>query len=80
VEHETIFHELLNSDLPPEEKSDVRLADEAQLVVAAGLITTSCKQHWVLVLVRPDHLRFYLMHSVLLHTLPKEEIRLPKPS
>jgi hypothetical protein len=39
-----------------------------------------CKQHWVPVLVRPDHLQFYLMHSVLLHTLPKEEIRLPKPS
>lgn len=41
VEHPTIFHELLNSDLPTEEKSDARLGDEAQLIVAAGLITTS---------------------------------------
>jgi cytochrome P450 len=41
VEHPTIFHELLNSDLPVEEKSDARLGDEAQLIVAAGLITTS---------------------------------------
>lgn len=41
VEHSTIFHELLNSDLPEEEKSDARLGDEAQLIVAAGLITTS---------------------------------------
>jgi cytochrome P450 len=41
VSHPTIFHELLNIDLPPEEKSDVRLGDEAQLIVAAGLITTS---------------------------------------
>ena len=39
--HTTIFHEILSSDLPPEEKTDVRLADEAQLVVAAGIITTS---------------------------------------
>jgi cytochrome P450 len=41
VKHPTIFHELLNSDLPTEEKSDARLGDEAQLIVAAGLITTS---------------------------------------
>ncbi|KAK3900297.1 Trichodiene oxygenase [Staphylotrichum tortipilum] len=43
--HPTIFHELLhNPDLPESEKSDARLGDEAQLIVAAGLITTS----WVL--------------------------------
>lgn len=41
VSHPTIFHELLNSDLPEEEKSDARLGDEAQLIIAAGLITTS---------------------------------------
>ncbi len=40
--HPTIFHELLNNpDLPEVEKIDARLADEAQLIVAAGLITTS---------------------------------------
>ncbi|KAK0646805.1 cytochrome P450 family protein [Cercophora newfieldiana] len=39
--HPTIFHELLGSDLPEEEKKDARLGDEAQLIVAAGLITTS---------------------------------------
>ncbi|KAF3388205.1 Trichodiene oxygenase [Talaromyces pinophilus] len=39
--HATIFHELLNSDLPDVEKSNARLGDEAQLIVAAGLITTS---------------------------------------
>jgi cytochrome P450 len=41
VTHPTIFHELLNSDLPTEEKSNARLGDEAQLIVAAGLITIS---------------------------------------
>ena len=41
VSHPTIFHELLNSDLPASEKTDARLGDEAQLIIAAGLITTS---------------------------------------
>ena len=41
VSHPTIFHELLNSDLPPSERTNARLGDEAQLIVAAGLITTS---------------------------------------
>ncbi|TPX25955.1 hypothetical protein DIZ76_011413 [Coccidioides immitis] len=41
VKHRTIFHEVLNSDLPDDQKSDARLGDEAQLIVAAGLITTS---------------------------------------
>ena len=45
VSHPTIFHEVLNNDeLPESEKSDARLGDEAQHIVAAGLITTS----WVL--------------------------------
>ncbi|SPO05572.1 related to cytochrome P450 CYP3/CYP5/CYP6/CYP9 subfamilies [Cephalotrichum gorgonifer] len=40
--HPTIFHELLNNtELPEEEKSNARLGDEAQLIIAAGLITTS---------------------------------------
>lgn len=38
----TIFHELLlNEDLPVAERTNRRLADEAQLIVSAGLITTS---------------------------------------
>jgi cytochrome P450 len=44
VKHPTIFHELLNSNLPENEKTDARLGDEAQLIIAAGIITTS----WVL--------------------------------
>ena len=39
--HPTIFHELLNGDQPESEKTDARLGDEAQLIVAAGLVTTS---------------------------------------
>jgi cytochrome P450 len=39
--HPTIFHELLNSDLPSQEKSVDRLGDEAQLMIGAGLETTA---------------------------------------
>jgi len=39
--HPTIFHELLNCDLSPEEKTLARLVDEGQTVVGAGMITTA---------------------------------------
>ncbi len=40
-DHPTIFHELLESDLPPEEKGVQRLGDEAQTILGAGLETTA---------------------------------------
>jgi cytochrome P450 len=39
--HPTIFHELLNCNLSPEEKAFPRLLDEGMTVVAAGTLTTS---------------------------------------
>lgn len=36
----TVFEGILNSSLPPEEKTDIRLASEAQLIVFAGEGTT----------------------------------------
>ncbi|KAK5054451.1 hypothetical protein LTR84_001341 [Exophiala bonariae] len=36
----TVFSELLHGDLPPSQKSDLRLQDEAQLIIGAGLATT----------------------------------------
>lgn len=39
-EKTTIFHGLLRSDLPDEEKSTGRLTEEAQLIVFAGTDTT----------------------------------------
>lgn len=41
LEHPTIFHTVLGSDLPPQEKTRDRLGDEAQLVIGAGVTTTS---------------------------------------
>jgi len=37
----SIFHELRDSNLPPEEKTLQRLADEAQIIVGAGTETTA---------------------------------------
>jgi cytochrome P450 len=37
----TLFNELLDSDLPPEEKTFARLADECQSVIGAGTETTT---------------------------------------
>ena len=39
--HATIFHEILKSDLPPNEKTVDRLWQEAQILVAAGTETTA---------------------------------------
>ncbi|KAL2850213.1 cytochrome P450 [Aspergillus pseudoustus] len=39
--HRTIFHEILDSKLPPEEKTLPRLADEAAVTLAAGTLTTA---------------------------------------
>ena len=39
----TIFEGILSSSLPPEEKTDLRLASEAQLTVFAGEGTTGRK-------------------------------------
>ncbi|KAK5651119.1 hypothetical protein OQA88_13258 [Cercophora sp. LCS_1] len=66
VIHPTIFHELLNSELPEEEKRDARLGDEAQLIVAAGLITTS----WALTVAS-----FHLIKNPSAVTRIREEVK-----
>jgi hypothetical protein len=40
-EHPTIFHEVLESDLPPEEKGLQRLGGEVQMTIGAGLETAT---------------------------------------
>jgi cytochrome P450 len=44
ADHPTIFHDIINSDLPPQDKSLDRLTQEALSVVGAGMETTK----WVL--------------------------------
>lgn len=38
--HQTVFHALLNSDLPPVEKTSFRLGEEAKGLIAAATFTT----------------------------------------
>lgn len=58
-DHPTIFHSILDSTLPPKEKSVARLADEAQMFVMAGTTTTAWTfeviHFWLL--SQPDTLR-----------------------
>jgi cytochrome P450 len=41
LEHRTIFREILDSKLPPHEKSLSRLAEDAAVTIAAGTLTTA---------------------------------------
>lgn len=41
LEHPTLFHDILQSNLPESDKAVSRLKDEALIVVAAGTVTTS---------------------------------------
>lgn len=72
-DHPTIFHSILDSELPPEEKSVARLADEAQLLVMAGTTTTA----WVFevihfwLLAKPETLR--KLKDELKAAIPKPE-------
>ncbi|KAL8940289.1 MAG: hypothetical protein Q9211_002353 [Gyalolechia sp. 1 TL-2023] len=39
-DHPTVFHELLNSNMPEREKATNRIRDEAQTIIGAGISTT----------------------------------------
>ncbi|KAK0654873.1 cytochrome P450 [Cercophora newfieldiana] len=69
----TIFHELLNSDLPPEEKTLQRLCDEGEILTGAGSETTA---------QTITRLFFYLKHAPeTLNTLRKElDAAIPNPN
>jgi len=75
--HKTVFHELLNSKLPEEDKSVDRLADEALSVVQAGNETVS----WTLtvatyhILANPEILR--KLKTELAATIPDPEADIP---
>lgn len=73
LEHPTIFHELLNSSLPPQEKTTQRLAHEAQVVLAAGLETTA----WALTVGT-----FYILNNADIHSALRRELEdaIPDPS
>lgn len=63
--HPTIFHELLRSNLPPQEKSPKRMFQEAQTVLGAGTETVSSTL---------SHLIFYLSYTPGAYVKVREEI------
>ncbi|KAF2162127.1 hypothetical protein M409DRAFT_69340 [Zasmidium cellare ATCC 36951] len=65
-EHPTIFHSLLQSDLPPAEKSNLRLAEEAQLILGAGIETTA----WALC-----QATYYILSDSTIHQKLKTELK-----
>ena len=63
VKYRTIFHDLLESSiLPKEDKSVGRLWEEAQLLIAAGTVTTaaSISSAFVYLLLDPKRLQVLL--------------------
>lgn len=70
LEHPTIFHSVLQSDLPPQEKTKDRLGDEAQLVIGAGVTTTA----WAL-----DHAIFHILSNPGIVSRLREELRQAVP-
>jgi cytochrome P450 len=54
--YHTIFHEILNSDLPDAEKSHSRLWQDGQVTIIAGTLTTASALSYVLfsLLTQPD--------------------------
>lgn len=58
-DHPTIFHAILDSKLPPAEKSVKRLSEEAQVLVMAGTLTTASALELITfwLLKQPDMLR-----------------------
>jgi cytochrome P450 len=64
--HVTVFKELLDSDLPPEEKTLIRLRDEGFAMVNAGIETT----RWTLSIAT-----FHLLDKPRMLSTLKAEIR-----
>ncbi|PQE27938.1 cytochrome P450 protein [Rutstroemia sp. NJR-2017a BBW] len=58
-DHMTIFHAILDSKLPPEEKTVERLSEDAQVLVMAGTLTTASALEMVTywLLEQPETLR-----------------------
>ncbi|KAI1140807.1 cytochrome P450 [Hypoxylon sp. FL0543] len=71
TDHPTIFHTILDSKLPPHEKSVERLSDDAQVVVMAGTITTAATLELI---------TFWLLSQPETLQKLKEELRTVMPS
>jgi len=77
--HSTIFHAILDSKLPPEEKTATRLSDDAQVLMMAGTLTTA----WTLEVIsfwlirQPDTLK--RLKEELKTVMPDQDTSVPLP-
>jgi cytochrome P450 len=69
--HRSIFHELRDSTLPPEEKTIDRLCDEGQILTGAGTETTAATLY---------HLTFYLLSDKTILDTLRTELRTVMPT
>jgi cytochrome P450 len=76
--HPTIFHALIDSDLPPEEKGVERLTDEADTIIAAGQETLSLVLTFITyhLLSHPDVLR--TLKEELAKAIPDPDVVTPE--
>jgi len=70
LSHPTIFHAILDSKLPPSEKTVARLSDDAQVLMMAGTLTTA----WTL-----EVIMFWLIRQPTTLQKLKEELRTVMP-
>jgi cytochrome P450 len=72
TDHRTIFHDILGSKLPPQEKNLERLAQEAQILLSAGTLATS----WIMTvgcyhLLVPENAKYLnKLHAELRDAIP----------
>ncbi|OCK81439.1 cytochrome P450 monooxygenase [Lepidopterella palustris CBS 459.81] len=80
LSHPTIFHSILNSKLPPEEKSVDRLSDDAQVLMMAGTLTTAWAleviMFWLITL--PETLK--KLKDELKTVMPSKDTEVPLPT
>ncbi|KAL9622284.1 MAG: hypothetical protein Q9160_003295 [Pyrenula sp. 1 TL-2023] len=69
--HPTIFHDLLSSDLPAQEKSYDRLCQEGSALIGAGVETTSNTLNVAIYYLHKDHERLNRLKAELQQAMPK---------
>jgi cytochrome P450 len=71
IKHRTIFHDILdNSSLPEADKSEDRLWQEAQLLLAAGTVTTAGSISSAIVYLLLDPKRLAILLEELENAMP----------
>lgn len=73
----TVFHRLLNSDLPPNEKSFDRPWQEGSSLMGAGTETVANLQTYILVQLHYDQALMAKLHSELAEAMPGDAPLLP---